>query len=137
MLGSDPPGEELLGSRDVIAAAALMVECARAHPAYEPSERVAIATGVQKLFGLAPDVAEVLVGIAEEESAEGWQEAVFTTAVKQGFDLEKRTELVQLLCDVALADGVFQMREALFIRHIASELGVSEDSLSIPTAFVA
>lgn len=137
ILQKDAPADEVLGSREAIAAASLMVECARVHPEYEPSERVAIAAGVRRLFGLSPEVAEMLVRVAEEEAADGWHEALFTSAVRQGFDLERRTELMKLLCDVALADGVFHMREAVFVRHIARELGVPEDALSIPTSFVA
>ncbi|MDJ0850000.1 MAG: TerB family tellurite resistance protein [Myxococcota bacterium] len=137
ILQKDAPADEVLGSREAIAAASLMVECARVHPEYEPGERVAIAAGVRKLFGLSAEVAGMLVKVAEAESTVGWREALFTDAIKQGFDLEKRKQLMRLLCDVALADGVFHMREAVFIRQIASELGVPEDALSVPTSFVA
>jgi uncharacterized tellurite resistance protein B-like protein len=136
MLGEGTPGAEV-GRREAIAAAALMVECARVSPEYEPGERRAIATGVRKLFDLPPEIAEMFVEIAEERADDGWQPAIFTSAIKQGFDPEMRELLVRLLCDVAYADGVFHLREAAFIRRIAQDLGVSEDAIRVPEVRVS
>jgi uncharacterized tellurite resistance protein B-like protein len=118
--------------REAIAAAALMVECARVDDAYEPSERRAIAAGVGRLFDLGPEVVELLIAVAEERAADGWEPGTFTDAIKQGFDGERRRDLVKLLCDVAYADGVFHLREAAFIRKVARELGVPEEAVGVP-----
>lgn len=136
LLGEQPPEAEV-GRREAIAAAALMVECARVSPEYEPGERRAIATGVRKLFDLSPEVADMFVEIAEERADDGWHPAIFTGAIKQGFDRQMRESLVRLLCDVAYADGVFHLREATFIRRIAEELGVSEDAIRVPEVRVS
>jgi uncharacterized tellurite resistance protein B-like protein len=110
-----------------LAAAALLVECARIDARMGAQERRAIATSVRELFQLDDEVAEMLLAVAEQRVEDVWHDWLFTEAIREGFDPEARAQLVQRLCFVARANGSLGDREQVFIARIARELGVPEE----------
>jgi uncharacterized tellurite resistance protein B-like protein len=115
------------GKRAHVAAAALLVECARVDATVDESEERAIAEGLARVFDLDDEVAESLVALAERRLDEVWHDWLFTDAVRRHFDLEERVALVRILCEVAHANGLLHPREDAFVQRIARELGVPDD----------
>jgi len=114
-------------NRETVAAAALLVECARIDSEFSEEERESVQHIVQEFFDLDPQLAEMLVGIAEKRFDEVWDDWLFTQAVKKGFDLQKRAELIDRLWEVAQADGVLHRFESFLVQRLAEELDVTPE----------
>jgi len=109
-----------------LAAAALLVEAARMDDSIDAAERARIVELVRWRFGLSEDEAAALVGEAEHatEDAAHWYQ--FTATIRGAFDDEERIQLVEMLWDVAYADGRLHDLEASLLRRIAGLLYVSD-----------
>ena len=109
-----------------LAAAALMVEAATLDDSFEAAERARIATLVQRHFGLGRAEADDLVAEAERAASASVELHGFTRAIKDGFDQAERVELIEMLWEVAYADGQLHDYEASLLRRIAGLLYVSD-----------
>lgn len=108
-----------------LAAAALMVEAARLDGHFEPHERERIRTLLEQRFGLVPDLAADLLEEAERAAAESVDWHAFTTALKNGLDHDGRIAVMEMLWEVAYADGRLADLEASLLRRVAGLLYVS------------
>ena len=109
-----------------VAAAALLVEAARMDDNFERSEWLAIRTMVGAEFGLSEEEAETLIAVAEEE-VEGSAEIYrFARIVKDRFEPEQRTKLIEMLWRVVYADGDLHDYEANLLRRVAGLIYVSD-----------
>lgn len=113
--------------RGRVAAAALLVECARVDANVHESETRAIAVAVRELFDLDDEVAAALIAVAEKRVDEVWHDWLFTEAVRRSFDADARVDLIRKLCDVAHSNGLLHDHEDAFVQRIARELGVSDE----------
>jgi uncharacterized tellurite resistance protein B-like protein len=109
-----------------LAAAALLVEAARLDQGFAAAERSRIEELVVERFGLAEDEAADLVGEAEQMASESVQWQGFTRAIKDGFDYDERVEIIEMLWEVAYADGELHDFEASLIRRITGLLYVAD-----------
>jgi uncharacterized tellurite resistance protein B-like protein len=109
-----------------LAAAALMVEAATMDSALDAAERVRIGELIRERFGLGADEAADLIAEAERAVAASVQWHGFTSAIKDGFDHAERIELIEMLWEVAYADGRLHDYEASLLRRIAGLLYVSD-----------
>jgi uncharacterized tellurite resistance protein B-like protein len=109
-----------------LAAAALMVEAATMDDAFDAAERERITSLVQTRFGLSPEDARDLVTEAEHAAAASIEWHGFTRAIKEGFDHAERLQLIEMLWEVAYADGELHDYEASLLRRIAGLLYVSD-----------
>jgi uncharacterized tellurite resistance protein B-like protein len=109
-----------------LAAAALMVEAATMDDTFDADERGRIGQLIQDRFGLsAAEAADLLAGAEQAASASvEWQG--FTSAIKEGFDHAERVELIEMLWEVAYADGQLHDYEASLLRRIAGLLYVGD-----------
>jgi uncharacterized tellurite resistance protein B-like protein len=112
-----------------VAAGALLVECARVDTSYSDADRSEIAAAMIQLFGLGPEVADVLVAIAEKRADDVWHDWILTAAVKRGFGADQRRVLIRKLWKVAVANGGMGPREEAFVRRIAQELEVPDSEV--------
>jgi uncharacterized tellurite resistance protein B-like protein len=126
---SEPTGEPD-GWRAQVAAAALMVECARVDSHFNDVERRAIAAAARELFDLEPDVADMLVAVAERRADDVWHDWLFTESIKRSFGPDERAALVRKLCQLAHVNGDLQRHEDAFVRRIARELQVPDEVLA-------
>jgi uncharacterized tellurite resistance protein B-like protein len=113
-------------SRQHVAAAALLVQCARVDAAFTDDERAVICAVVREHLGLDAETCEALIEVAERRTEEVWDDWLFLDAVKRGFDLEQRVGILGRLWEVAHADGRMHPLEEHLISRIGSELGISE-----------
>ncbi len=109
-----------------IAAAALMVEAAQLDGDFDARERAKIGDLVTERFGLDRVESESLIEAAEERVAWASQLHGFTRVVKGAFTQEERIELMEMLWEVAYADGELHHYEANLMRRLAGLLQVSD-----------
>lgn len=109
-----------------LAAAALMVEAARLDDAFDADERARIETLLQQHFALSGAEAGDLLSAGEQASSDSVEWQGFTRAIKDGFEPEERVALIEMLWEVAYADGELHDYEASLIRRITGLLYVPD-----------
>jgi uncharacterized tellurite resistance protein B-like protein len=106
-----------------VATAALLVEVMRLDGAAE-DERAAVLRAVQHTFGLAPDAAQEIVALADEEARESVGYYQFTSLINRQFDAAQKERVVELMWRVAYADDSLSAHEQHVIRKVAALLHV-------------
>lgn len=108
------------------AAAGLLVDVALLDGGLAAAERVRIATLLRERFELAAADAEALVAAAEAAAAESVELYGLSRVVRDHFDHDERIAMVEMLWEVAYADGVLHPYEANMLRRVAGLLYVSD-----------
>ena len=116
-----PPADPL-----ALSATALLLEMARMDDHIDRDERSRIAELVRWKFNLDDTTAAALIAEAEAKSAASGQWYGYTSAIVDRTEPEDRVQIVELLWDVAYADGVLHDLEASLVRRIAGLLYVSD-----------
>jgi uncharacterized tellurite resistance protein B-like protein len=109
-----------------LAAAALLVEAARLDNDFDTTERTRIQSLLEEHFSLSAGDAEDLLMEGEQASEDSIEWQGFTRAIKDGFEPEERVALIEMLWEVAYADGELHDYEASLIRRITGLLYVSD-----------
>ncbi|WP_316975768.1 tellurite resistance TerB family protein [Shumkonia mesophila] len=109
-----------------LAAAALLVEAASLDDDFDDSERRTIAAVLESRFGLAPDEVETLIGRASSAVAESAQLYGFTRTLKDRLQPEERVRVIEMLWEVACADGEVDSYESGLVRRVAGLLFVPD-----------
>jgi uncharacterized tellurite resistance protein B-like protein len=109
-----------------LAAAALLVEAARMDSDFDARERAKIGQLLEKRFGLGEEEAVALLAEAERTAAASVEWQGFTQAIKEGFEPAERIAVIEMLWEVAYADGQLHDYEASLIRRITGLLYVSD-----------
>ena len=123
---NDGAGVESLGSEIQMAVAALMVETALGDGNFGEDERARIERLVGRRFGLEGEAARRLVGAAAEMADNANQILSFTRTVKDRFSEEERIAVMEMLWEVAYADGDLHDYEAHLLRRIGGLIYVSD-----------
>jgi uncharacterized tellurite resistance protein B-like protein len=121
MLGSVNRREDLQ-----IAVAALLVEAARMDDLFAESERRMIEGLLAARFDLSADEARELLDAAERVVERSTQLFRFTQTVGDTLSPEERVRIVEMLWEVAYADGVLAPQEDALIRRVAALVYVSD-----------
>ncbi len=124
------PGPERPFEVQTLAAAALMVECARIDGAFGERERDAICQAVREAFALDRETAEILVGVAEKHEDEMWDNWLFTETIKRHFSQGEQIEIVRRLWEIALVDEHLHPFEERLIKRVARELDLPEEAVA-------
>ncbi len=109
-----------------LALAALMVRIARSDEDYAPQEAATISALLIDRYGLSPAAAAELRTEAEELEAKAPDTVRFTRVVKEAVPYEHRTEVVEALWTVVLADDQRDDEEDSYMRLVVRLLGVSD-----------
>lgn len=109
-----------------LAAAALMVEAANLDSAFDDVERARIEALLENNFALSSDEAKALLAAGEEASSDSVEWQGFTRSIKDGFDQVERIALIEMLWEVAYADGELHDYEASLIRRVTGLLYVPD-----------
>jgi uncharacterized tellurite resistance protein B-like protein len=109
-----------------VAVAVLLVEAARMDNEFDADERTAIAELLARRFDLDAEAARRLVERAESKAEETVELYTFTRTVKDAFEHEDRVEFMQMLWEVAYADGVLHDHEANLMRRVTGLLHVTD-----------
>ena len=121
-----PPADSPPADPLALSATALLLEMARMDDHIDQQERFRIAELVRWKFNLDEETAQALIAEAEEQSAASGQWYGYTSAIVDRTDPADRVQIIELLWDVAYADGVLHELEASLVRRIAGLLYVSD-----------
>jgi uncharacterized tellurite resistance protein B-like protein len=115
-------------SRDKLetAVCVLLCQAARMDDDFDMRERDTIRQLMRERFGLPEAEAEALVEAADAKagaSADLWQ---YARLVKERFTHAERIEMIEMLWEVAYADGVLHDYEAHLLRRIAGLIYVTD-----------
>lgn len=108
------------------ALAALLVRIARADGVYALEEVSRIDRILATRYGLTPFEAAALRRQAEAVEADAPDTVRFTRALKDAVAYEDRTQLVETLWEIVLADGTRDPEEDALLRTVAPLLGVTD-----------
>ena len=108
------------------AAAALLVEAASMDGHFDDDERRSILALMKSHFDLNEEESETLIFEAEEVIKEAGDLYTFTRVIKERYEAEQRIEMIEMLWEVAFADGNVDHFEANLISRVASLIYVSD-----------
>lgn len=121
-----PDGRE---DRTAIAACVLLLEMAKADDFFSPSESGRIREILLNGLSLSPDEIEGVLSIAErerEESADLW---AYTNLINESFSAAEKLRLVEMIWEVAYADGSLDQNEDYLVHKLANLLHVNHQDL--------
>lgn len=127
MMKTPEPASTPRGRQDLrLSVAVLMVEAARQDDQFDPKERAGIQNLLARKFSLSPEECGVLLAAAETRATEMVQMHGHTSAIFEQMAYEDRVQLVEMLWEVAYADGVLDPEEDLLIRRISGLMYVTD-----------
>lgn len=118
--GGRPPSRHSIE----LATAALLIEVVRCDAGVTADERRSVETAVREKFGLAPDEAETLIRLAEDEVSQANDLFQFTSLVNRDFTQEQKLSVIELMWRAALADEHISAHEHHALRRIAELLHI-------------
>jgi len=125
-LAGTPPTQAPSGDDHKLAAAALLVEAATLDDSFDQDERGTIARVLKDHFAIDDNECTALIEAAEVAQGEANHLHRFTKAIKDQYAPEDRIELIEMLWEVAYADGVLHEYEANLLRRVGGLIYVSD-----------
>ena len=114
-----------------LAAAALLVEAACMDGDFDDAERQSITGLLQSKFELNVEETATLIAEAEQAVEETGQLFGFTRVIKDVFTPEERIQMIEMLWEVAFADGNVDHFESNLIRRVAGLIFVADKDRGI------
>lgn len=122
-LGPPPPSEEPSQggfSRDArLAAVALLQRMVAADFESREDEQEAVQVAVGRLLGESPEEARQMLEEGRRHASEAVSLFDFTNVLHRQLDLQRKSEIVELLWTVAFADGEIDPQEEYLVRKVA------------------
>ena len=109
-----------------LSVAVLLLEAARQDDHYDPSERQIIETLLTRRFNLTPGECALLVKAGEQRLSYMVELFGHTNTVAGFMTPDDRIELIEMLWEVAYADGVLDPEEDLLVRRVARLIYVTD-----------
>jgi len=109
-----------------LSVAVLLVEAARQDDTFDAAERQVIEQLLARQFGLSAEECRALLDAAEKRVGEMVQIHGHTRDVFESTTPAERIRLIEMLWEVAYADGVLDPEEDLLIRRIAGLIAVED-----------
>jgi uncharacterized tellurite resistance protein B-like protein len=106
--------------------AALMVQVVRVDDPLDAAERTVIERLLADRFSLSAAETRELVAAAERAVDQSTQIFRFTDSVVQRVDVADRVRIIEMLWEVAYADGVLDPHEDQLVRRIAGLIHVTD-----------
>lgn len=114
-------------SRKQAAAAALLVEAARLDRDFDAAERQAIHKIISSQFGLDDETAKNLIQVAESEDKMAHDDLALMDSIRKGFSAQEKTELLEMLWELSMADKNLHHFEEYLIWQMTKELGLTRE----------
>jgi uncharacterized tellurite resistance protein B-like protein len=113
--------------RRQVAVAALLIEASRLDGHYDAVEQGTIVRLLKEALNLPAEHARNLLGLAEARQANTYDDWIFCEAIKRGYVMPERIDIVKHLWEVALVDGQLNRFETEMIDRVAKELELTPD----------
>lgn len=128
LAGQAPAGHGTAPDALELAVAALLVEAARMNDTFDEAERTTIARLLRERFDLQPAETERLLTEAEAAAQESSQLFGFTSVIVKRLEAEERIRIIEMLWEVAYADGTLDPHEDMLLRRIAGLIHVPDQA---------
>lgn len=102
-----------------LATAALLIETARADHSENDVEFVTLERALERTFSLSTEQTQELVRLAAEEVEASTSHYQFTSLINASFTLEQKVYVIELMWQVAYADGHLDKYEEYLVRRIS------------------
>ena len=109
-----------------LAVAALLIEAARMDDDFTAEERAAIERILTERYNLPATALHELMAAAEQAVRGSTQFFPFTRAIVQKISPEERSHILEMMWEVAYADGVLDPHEDALLRRIAGLIHVTD-----------
>jgi uncharacterized tellurite resistance protein B-like protein len=109
-----------------LALTALLVEAAHSHDHFDDRERAVIAQLLERRFNLAPTDARALLVAGEREADRSAELFHFTRIINERLSFEQRIELIEMMWEVAYADGALDQYEDSLLRRVGGLIYVTD-----------
>ncbi|MES2253507.1 MAG: TerB family tellurite resistance protein [Pseudomonadota bacterium] len=109
-----------------LSVAVLLVEAARQDDQFEPEERSVIATMLTQKFDMTAEECAALLTAAVARSEQMVQIQGHTSELLDVMTEQERIGVIEMLWEVAYADGVLDPEEDLLIRKVAGLIAVTD-----------
>ena len=106
--------------------AALLVEAARMDDAFDEAERATITRLLSERFDLTEDQTKQVLIQAEDANQQSVELFGFIRGMVKKLDYEERVHIIEMLWEVAYADGKLSPEEDMLIRRIAGLIFVED-----------
>jgi uncharacterized tellurite resistance protein B-like protein len=126
LTGESQPAPTKVSSRLQLAVAALLVHAATMDDTFDDAERAAIVRLLRARFELDADAVGRLLAAAEDAAERSNQLYSFVRVVVEQLAPEDRVGIVEMMWEVAYADGVLDPDEDALLRRVAGLLYVSD-----------
>lgn len=112
-----------------LAAAALLLETCRVDHETAAIEIATVASAIRQVFSLSEDRTRELLQLADEQLSQQTSYYGLTSLIKEHYDYDMRVKLIELMWNVALADGRLDVYEEHLIRKIAGLLYIRREDI--------
>jgi uncharacterized tellurite resistance protein B-like protein len=126
LTGRAPPTVAAGADELALAVAALLIEAARMDDDFNGEERATIERLLAERFKLTPAAVQALVEEAEAAVHHSTQFFPFTQEICKRLEPEARVQIIEMLWEVAYADGSLDPHEDMLLRRIAGLIYVSD-----------
>jgi uncharacterized tellurite resistance protein B-like protein len=109
-----------------LAVAALLVEAAVMDETFDEGERATIVHLLEGRFNLKAEEARALLAQAEKVVHGSSQIFSFTHQINRNLPPERRTEIIEMMWQVAYMDGVLDPLEDMLLRRVAGLIHVTD-----------
>lgn len=123
--GSKPDGRHDEAELHV-AAAAMLIEAAMMDGSVDARERERVGVLIERHFGIGREEVAQIVAEGETKQDAAVDIYSFLRIVNAHFDYDERVQLIEMLWDVAYADGELHDHEAQLVRRVSGMLGVED-----------
>jgi uncharacterized tellurite resistance protein B-like protein len=110
-----------------IAVAVLLIEAARMDDTFDARERGAIEALLEHKFQLSHDETQELLKFAEETAERSHQLHPFTRLAVERMEPARRIRLIEMMWEVAYADGKLDPDEDVLLRRVAGLIYISDE----------
>lgn len=112
-----------------LATAALLMEMAHADFAMDPAERDHAVALLSREFNLSPQEAARIAGLGEEQARAAVSLYEFTRALDTALSVSDKVRIIEMLWQIAYADGALDKYEESLMRKLADLLHLSHRQL--------
>lgn len=109
-----------------IATAALLIEGALSDEDFSHVERETITSVLKRQFSLSDEDVKTVMSEAEAAHQKSDQLLDFTRTIKENFPIENRIQIIEMLWEIAYADGEISDFEAHLIRRLCGLIYVDD-----------
>ena len=109
-----------------LALTALLVEAANSDDQFDEAERGVIERLLESRFSLSRSDADELLAAGEAVACESAELFHFTRIINERLSFEERVELIEMLWEVAYADGVLDEYEDSLLRRVGGLIYVPD-----------